>query len=419
MNITPTHTPALFITLAVALALLNHHFIKMQASIAMMMGGLLVSFLLIVSHALGMGELSVQATHLLAGVNFHRLLIDGMLSFMLFAGSLNLDMALLNSEKWEIGTLATVGTVVSTMLIGVGSYYVLAWMGVSIPLGVCMLFGALISPTDPIAVLATLKALHAPKRLSVKIAGESLFNDGVGIVIFLTLIDFVFNGQPMQVMPIITLFIQQAIGGLLYGVGLGRCACWMISRLDDAAMAVMLTLAVTTGGYALAQHLGVSGPLAMVVAGLYVGKRNQANRFGLKIRESLNIFWELIDEILNAILFMLIGLEILLIDISSRELLIAMMTVPLVLLVRLLTVAVPMNIFKSFRKYDPLATTTLIWGGLRGGLAIALALSLPETPHRHLILVMTYAVVMFSIMVQGTTIQPLVRMINRRAEENG
>lgn len=412
-------TSSIFITLAVALAALNHRFIKMQATVAIMMGGLLVSLLLIVSNALGMGALKLQATHLLSGVNFHSLLIDGMLSFMLFAGALNLDMTLLKNEKWEIGTLATIGTIVSTLLIGTGVYAFLDWQGINIPMGICMLFGALISPTDPIAVLATLKKLGAPKRISVKIAGESLFNDGVGIVIFLTLFGFVFDGKPMEAMPIILLFIQQAVGGILYGVGLARCTCWMIGKLDDAAMAIMVTLAVTTGGYTLAQHLGVSGPLAMVVTGLYVGKRNQSESFSLKTRQSLAMFWELIDEILNAVLFMLIGLEILLIDISQRELLFAVCAIPLVLFVRLMTVAVPMSIFSVFKRYDPWAITTLIWGGLRGGLAVALALALPDGPYRHLILVMTYSVVVFALLVQATTIQPLVNMINRRAEEKG
>lgn len=399
---------SIILTLAVLIGYVNHRFIKMQTTIAIMSGALLLSLALIIVGQFGFMQIEMHISQALSKIDFHNLLINGMLSFLLFAGALTININDLKSQKWEIGVLASFSTIASTVIVGVSSYYILHWLGFRLDFIYCMLFGALISPTDPIAVLATFKQLGAPKQLDVTVSGESLFNDGVGIVLFLTIYQLAFNGKPVTTETVILLFLQQAIGGIIYGAIIGLIAYWLIKPIDDHKIEILITLTVVTGGYALAQALDISGPLAMVVAGIFLGNQGRNFSMSKKSRESLDQFWELVDQILNAILFLLIGFELIVIRFNQHYLLAAIIAIPLVLCVRFITVAIPMRIFKTKRKYTPFFTTILVWGGLRGGLAVALALALPPSQHRNLILAMTYSIVTFAIIVQGLSVKALV-----------
>ncbi len=405
------NTICILFTLAVIIAYLNYRYIKLQTTIAIMAAALFLSLILLLLGKFGFATIEQHAASVLAQINFHDLLINGMLGFLLFAGGLTLDINDLLSQKWEIIVLSTLSTIVSTLLVG-GLVYLILNDLLNIHFGVvyCLLFGALISPTDPIAVLATVKEVKAPKELATILAGESLFNDGVGIVLFLTIYQVAFMNGGFSWSHVAVLFCQQAFGGIILGVLFGLFAYWLIRPIDDLVLELLVTLMITTGGYALAQSIGVSGPLAMVVAGIFIG--NQGRRFMMseKTRNSLFTFWELIDEILNVILFLLIGLELLVLNISVNEVYLGFAAIPLVLLVRFITVAVPISWFKRTRIYVPNIISILTWGGLRGGLAVAMALSIPAGGPRNIILAMTYAIVCFSIIVQGTTAKPLVRL---------
>lgn len=402
---------AFLLTLATALAYINHRYIKMQPTIAIMAGSLLLSLSLIIMGSLGIGiQAYEKITILVNSLDFHDILMDGMLSFLLFAGALNVDINDLNKVKWEIGVLAFFGTIASTFLIAIGASSILSLFDVELNFYYCLLFGALISPTDPIAVMATLKQIKAPKSLSVKIAGESLFNDGVGIVLFITLYQLAFSdSQNITALSVMQLFAQQTLGGIAYGVILGIVAYKLMKGIDDHKLEILITIAVTTGGYTLAHHLNLSGPLAMVVAGLFIGNRGRNFEMSIQSKKHIYEFWELIDEILNSVLFLLIGFEILAIQHLDTTILPAIMMIPLCLIVRALTVALPLRAFKIKKDYPPYTTPIIIWGGLRGGLAVALALVLPGSEiERALILSMTYAVVLFSIIVQGSTAKHLI-----------
>ncbi len=403
------YTIASFIlTVAVFATYVNERWIKMPTTIAIMTSSLILSFIFILIGRYTSSEFTQLITTELANLNFHDLLINGMLSFLLFAGSLHIDLTQLKQHKWEIGVLAMLGTVASTFLVAGLMFELLPLIDIHLDFIYCLLFGALISPTDPIAVLATFKELNAPKQLDVKVAGESLFNDGVGIVMFLSLYQLAFSHQSLSWESVSLLFLQQAIGGLIYGVALGYFVTRLIKSIDNHKVEILLTLIVATGGYTLANHWGLSGALAMVASGIYIGNSGRHSSMSAKSRESLDTFWELIDEVLNAILFLLIGFEILIIQTGHSTVYAALLAIPLVLLVRCLTVAIPMALFKIRKTYVPYTITILVWGGLRGGLAVALALALPKNEQRDLILLMTYAVVMFSILVQGMTMKSLV-----------
>jgi len=404
-------TLAIILTLSIALTYVNHRFIHMQATIGIMFASLLLSLALLVSSAFGFASPKNQVAHFLTGIDFHALLINGMLSFLLFAGALTVDIQALRQRKWEIIILALGGTLSSTLILGVLIYYTLPLVGLHLTLMDCFMFGALISPTDPIAVLAMCKEVKAPRRLSACIAGESLFNDGVGIVIFLTLYTLTFTENPFSWETVAQLFVHQTIGGIVYGFLLGWFAAYLQKPIDDHKIEILLTIAVTTGGYTLAQYLGFSGPLAMVVCGLFLGNKGRSIKTSSARRYHKNLenFWEIIDELLNAILFLLIGFELLVIPLHAKPFLMGLLCIPVVLLVRFITVGTPLRLFKIWRTYSPHVIKIMTWGGLRGGLAVALALALPPGGARELILAMTYTVVLFSILIQGTTIKTLVK----------
>ncbi len=409
---------AIILTIAVLIAYLNHKLIHMQTTIAITTASLLLSMLLLIAHHFGWVYYSDQARHLVQNLDFKEILLNGMLSFLLFAGSMTVDFDSLKRNKWEIGTLASLSTIASAILIGFLIFFSLRLLNINLNLIECFLFGALISPTDPIAVLATFKDLGAPKNLTTCVAGESLFNDGVGIVIFVTIFQLAFTGHAVTWHDVILLFCRQALGGIAYGIVLGLITAQLFKNLRDHHLMILITLAVVTGGYALALSWNISGPLAMVVAGIFVGNKSQHGAFHKQSQQSLHIFWEVIDEVLNAVLFLLIGFELLNMNFDSTHLIAAAIAIPLVLLIRLITVSIPMRFFTHWRNHAPLTITILTWGGLRGGLAVALALSLPDTASRSLILTMTYAVVAFAVIIQGLTIKPLVKIAKKGDQES-
>jgi CPA1 family monovalent cation:H+ antiporter len=318
------------------------------------------------------------------------------------------NLADLAQQKWVILALATVGIMISTALIGVVAWWLFAWLGFDISFLYCLLLGSLISPTDPIAVLGILKKVGAPKTLETKITGESLFNDGVGVVIFLVILGLITGEAEFEISTVLTLFAVEAIGGVLFGFVVGGLAFYMLRSVDQYQVEILVTLGLVMGGYALAEAIHVSAPIAIVVAGLMIGNHGRLLAMSDKTREHVDTFWELIDEILNAVLFVMIGLEILVVSLGADHLKAGVLMIPVVLAARFVSVGLPVTVMARFRDFSPRVVTILTWGGLRGGISVALALSLPKGDERDLILTVTYCIVIFSIMVQGLTIGRII-----------
>jgi CPA1 family monovalent cation:H+ antiporter len=331
-----------------------------------------------------------------------------MLSFLLFAGALHINLEDLTEHRLVIALLATVGLVLSTAIIGVLTFAVVSLLGIELSLLHCLVFGALISPTDPIAVLAILKQAGAPRALETQIAGESLFNDGVAVVLFLVLVEIASGGDTTAT-DAMMLLVREAAGGVAFGLVIGGIAYVLLRGVDDYQVEVLITLALVVGGYALAMELHISGPIAVVVAGLLIGNHGRRLAMSDTTRDHLDTFWELIDEVLNAVLFVLIGLEVLLVTVSASLAVAAAAAIVIVLVARFVSAGLPVAILRPFRDFSPRAVRILTWGGLRGGISVALALSLAPSPQRDVILTITYGVVLFSILVQGLTIGRLVR----------
>ena len=398
---------AILITLTAVFSYVNHRYIGLPVTIGVMLIALLISLFLQFSQLFGF-DVTQPAETLLSSIDFNATVLNGMLSFLLFAGALHVDLNDLSEQKGSIALLATVGTLTSTFLIGILTWYVLNWLGIEISVLFSLLFGALISPTDPIAVLGILKTAGAPKSLETKITGESLFNDGVGIVVFIALLEMATGHQEVSATSIGLLFGQEAIGGAVCGFVIGYLTYLMLRSVDSYQVEVLLTLALVMGGYALAGALHLSGPIAMVVAGLLIG--NHGRMFGMseQTRQHLDVFWELVDEILNAVLFVLIGLEVLILSFTREYLLASLLIIPLGLMSRFIAIGLPISLLRLVRTFSPAAVRIMTWGGLRGGISVALALSLPAGSERNAILAITYIVVIFSIVVQGLTIGKLI-----------
>lgn len=401
---------SILITLAALFSYVNHRFIRLPANIGMMLMALLLSLCLILLDRGGIG-VRPYVNSLLRQIDFNQALMQGMLAFLLFAGALHVNLGDLARQKWAIGLLATAGLLLSTLLVGAMTWWLLELLGIGIPWLYCLLFGALISPTDPVAVLGILKQAGVPKSLETKIAGESLFNDGVGVVVFIVLLGLISGDHVTSVQDVLWLFVQEALGGVLFGLLSGWIAYAMLRSLDHYQTEVLITLALVMGGYALAQALHLSGPIAIVVAGLLIGNHGRSFAMSEQTRARLDSFWELLDEIFNAVLFVMLGMEVLVLSLQRGALLAAVLAIPLVLLARFVSVGLPVLGLKQVRPFTPGAVLLLTWGGLRGGISVALALSLPTGPERDLILVITYGVVIFSILIQGVTLSPLARRV--------
>ncbi len=402
---------AVLITLAALLAYVNYRFLRMPQTIGLMLLSLATALVLLVLGQIGGGVGRVveqtATTIMREQIDFPAVLLHGMLSLLLFAGALHVRLEDLLASKWSISILSTLGVVGSTFAVGGMVLGLSNVMGLGLTPVFCLLFGALISPTDPIAVMAILKKAGAPKTLETKIAGESLFNDGIGVVVFLTVLGIATGARTATVGGILQLFLAEVLGGVVLGLALGYLAYRLLKSVDNYQVEILITLALSLGGYALAHAIHTSGPLAMVAAGLLIGNREHL-AMSARTREHLGTFWELIDEILNAVLFVMIGLEVLVLTLNVTYLLAGAVAVPLVLLARLVTVGVPMRLLAIRRRFVRRAIPILTWGGLRGGISVALALSLPQGTARDVILTMTYVVVAFSICVQGLTIGKLV-----------
>ena len=399
---------AVMLTMAAMFSFLNYKTLKLPTTIGLMFFSLLMSLAIIGLHSAGL-DIKSQAEEILNSIDFNQTLMQGMLSFLLFAGALHVDLGRLSKQKWVIISLATVGLLISTFLVGISSWWILGALGFQIDLIWCLLFGSLISPTDPIAVLAILKTAGAPESLETKIAGESLFNDGVAVVVFIALLSIAAGGGEATVEHIALLFVEEALGGIAFGLSIGFLAFLMLRSVDNYTVEILITLALVAGGYALAGAIHVSGPIAMVVSGLLIGNHGRAFAMSDKTREHLDTFWELVDEILNAVLFVLIGFEVLVLSFSSDIIIAGVIMVFVILLARYISVSIPVTILRTSHQFTAGVTNILTWGGLRGGISVALALSLPAGEARDIILPITYVVVVFSILVQGLTVAKLIK----------
>ncbi|MDP7529992.1 MAG: sodium:proton antiporter [Candidatus Scalindua sp.] len=399
---------ALLLTLAAIFSYINFRFLKLPTTIGIMLIAMLISISLVVLGHCGFEGIQNKATVVLEGIDFNKALMHGMLSFLLFSGALHVNLEDLDQHKWIISILATFGVVMSTFIVGSIAWIVFWLIGLKLPFIYCLLFGSLIAPTDPIAVIGILKKAGVPKSLETKITGESLFNDGVAVVVFLVIMGIVTGGHDVTAGHIMLLFVEEAIGGVLFGLAIGWLAYQMLKSVDNYQVEVLLTLALVMGGYAFARVIHVSGPIAMVVAGIFIGNRGRLFAMSENTREHLDSFWELMDEILNAVLFLLIGLEILVLTIKGNYLIAGLIMIPVVLLARFISVGIPVTFMRRIRDFSPHAVKILTWGGLRGGISVALALSIPNGPEREALLTVTYIIVIFSILVQGLTIERFV-----------
>ena len=420
---------AILITLAAILGWVNHRFLRLPSTIGLMVLSMVFSLALVALGKAGIADLGFLIGAL-EGVDFDEALLNGMLGALLFAGALHIKIDDLRNHKWVISLLATLGVLLSTFLVGGGAWFLFRWLGLEVPFVFALLFGALISPTDPIAVGSILRKVGVPKTLLVKITGESLFNDGVGVVLFVLILEVAAGGGGhgaaaagaheavvsggISATEVLNLLAVEVVGGLLFGGIMGWVVYRMLRSVDAYQVEILLTLALVTGGYALAQALHVSGPLAMVVAGLLIGNRGRALAMSETTVQHLDSFWELTDDFLNSVLFVMIGIEVLILDLGPGFLAAGLLSIPLVLSARFISVGVPIQLLKVFRDFSPHAIKILTWSGLRGGISVALALSLPPGEARDLLVAVTYVVVTFSIVVQGLTVGPVVQKLAGR-----
>ncbi len=413
---------ALLLTLAALFAWINRRFVRLPHSTGLLLLGLIASLLLRQLQTAGLGgEVYSRLQQALLQIDFTTVVMNGMLAFLIFAGALNVDLDALRSRAWPVAFLALIATIVSTILVGAAFYFVARAIGRPLVPGWCLVFGALISPTDPVAVLSTLKGVAIPNSLKVEMQGEALFNDGVGIVLFTLLLSLAAGNATEPVDPLIVFadFTQEAGGGLLLGVVTGYLGYLAMRSVDDYVTEVLITLAVVAASYAAAQRLGVSGPLAMVSAGLLIGDRAWRYAMSDRTQGYVTALWTLIDEVLNSILFLLIGLEVLVLQFEPQLTLLALAAIPIVLIARLISVSIPLLLFRFRVRLSARNVPFLTWAGVRGGISVALALSLPNVPARSVILAATYGVVLFAIAVQGPTLGIVVRHTLRRPADTG
>lgn len=405
----------ILIVLSAIFGYLNVRFLKLPVTIGLMVISIFFSLFVLGISQFNPVFLEMEISFL-QQIDFQKLLMEGMLSFLLFAGALHVDFGSLKEQGWPIILFATLGVLTSTFLVAGMVFGILSLLGIGIPFIHCLLFGALISPTDPIAVLGILKKAGVPKKLETKIVGESLFNDGIGVVVFLTIFGIAKSGAgEVHLSEVGMLFLEEVGGGVLLGLILGYIAYRLMRSIDNYEIEVIITLAIVMGGYLLASKLHLSGPLAMVVAGLMLGhERFRTSTMSDITERYVDKFWELMDVLFNAILFVLIGLEIVVLPFGWPSVIAGLLCIPIVLLCRSISLAGPITLFKKRLEFVPNTNLIMTWGGLRGGISIALALSLMPEMSRDLILSMTYIVVVFSIVVQGLTVGQMVKRLQAR-----
>ncbi|MCI0755794.1 cation:proton antiporter [Teichococcus vastitatis] len=410
--LSPFELISVLLVLTAGFAWTNHRLIGLPDSVGLLIMGLAASVLLLLAERVfPQVQLYEQVGVILQQVDFQRTVLEGMLAFLLFAGALHVDLSVLRERAWAVGSMATIGVLLSTLIVGLSFWCAASLAGINLPLSWAFVFGALISPTDPVAVLGTLKAVRVPKSLELDMTGESLFNDGVGVVIFTIALAIAagaghgatgFSGAA-------ELFAIEAIGGALLGFAAGYIAYRAMKQIDNFSVEVLISLGLVMGTYALAARLGTSGPIAMVVAGLLIGNRGPRDALSDLTQRYLFGFWTLVDEILNAILFLLIGLEVLVLRPDVLFAWLPASAILLVLLARLAAVALPVWILSRWTVFVPGTIPVLTWGGLRGGISVALALSIPEVEEKAIILAATYLVVVFTLIVQGLSLRRLVQ----------
>ncbi len=406
---------SLLIVLAGLFGAVNYLLLRLPAAIGILIVALVASVALmgidLLVPGLGMADAVRREVE---SVAFSRALLEGMLGLLLFAGALHVKLADLRAQWLPVFLMATMGVALSTAIVGIG----FSWL-TGMPLLVALLFGALISPTDPVAVLGVLREANLRKTLETKIAGESLFNDGVGYVVFLVLVGLAFPGDDAHASGLsgaAMLFLREAVGGAVLGIAAGWLTFRVMRLIDDYALEVLITLGLAFGGYELAVALGVSAPIMAVCAGLLIGDVGTKHGMSEETRKYVAAFWNMIDEILNAVLFLMIGFEVFALAFTNDTLKAGAMAIALALFARLVAVAVPVAILRPFKDFSPGVIPIMTWGGLKGGISVALALSLPENEWKPLIMVATYAVVVFSIIVQGLTVAPLANRLGREPE---
>ena len=418
MIFTPFEAAAVLVVIAAILGYVNYIWFRMPHTIGLTVMGAVASILMIALDQ-ALPELAVgdAVRSFLLGIDFDKILLEAMLSFLLFAGALHIDLDMLLKRRWAVLAMALFGVVISTFIVGFGFKLLMIMLGLDVPMVWCLVFGALISPTDPVAVLGILKSARVPPELEAKIGGESLFNDGVGVVVFLICLAAALGGGEFSLVNALELFVLEAGGGALLGLLAGWIGYKSMKAIDEHNLEVLISLAVVMGGYALALRLHVAGPIAMAVAGLLIG--NYGTRFAMsdRTREHLTSFWSLIDEILNSVLFLLIGMEVAAIVLDGSYLIAGLLAIPLVLFARFLAVGLPFFSLRRFTPFTQGALPVMVWGGLRGGISIALALSLPDGTMKELILTATYVVVIFSVVIQGATMGMAARTFVGRVQD--
>ncbi|MBL7726523.1 MAG: sodium:proton antiporter [Dinghuibacter sp.] len=392
-------------------AYFNARFLKLPETIGVMIISIVFSMLIIASGWLSPG-ISKFAKDFVAHIDFSRVLLDIMLSFLLFAGALHTDGSLLKANRRSITVFAISGVLLSAFLVGAALFFIFQALNTPVNFLYCLLFGALVAPTDPIAVLGILTKAGAPKDVEIKIVGESLFNDGIGVVLFLSLLEIITIGTAnISVWQIVVLLVQEIGGGILFGWLLGMLGYRMMKKIDHYQTEILITLAMVMGGYAIAQWLHISGPLAMVVAGLFTGSRSKEQAMSHITEQYIDKFWELIDVLMNAILFVLIGFELVALEFNYSYLLTGLIAIPVTLLARYVSLLLPARVFRKYIDTDRKTVWLMTWGGLRGGLSIAMALSLNAPLPKNQFVFMIYVIVLFSIIVQGLTVGKLVRKV--------
>ncbi len=409
---------AILVGLSALFGYINHRLLHLPHTIGLVVIALAASLSIIGFDLIEPSfHIAQRVTGVLRQIDFNETLMHGMLSFLLFAGALHADFSAFKTRRLTIGVMAVLGTFVSTFVVGAGMWFLFGLFDLDIPFIWALVFGALISPTDPVAVLSLFKTVKVPDTLQAKMAGESLFNDGVGVVIFTVVVAIALagggEGGGMGAADIVKLFISEAGGGAVLGLAAGYIGYRAMYGIDEASLEVLITLALVMVTYALALALHMSGPIAMVVAGLFIGNRGVKYAMSEQTRDYVLTFWTLIDEILNSVLFLLIGLEVLVVALSPDYFGVALLAIPVTLFARALSVTIPLAILSRWETFTKGAVPVLIWGGLRGGIAVALALSLPDIEYKAAILSITYGVVLFSIIVQGLTVKPLVERMVR------